>query len=336
MAKKQEEENPYALGKLEGVGPTRSKRLEESGVKLIHDLCLRSPQEIARITGLDNEDAEKLCSKAKIKLEEMGVIRPTEQKAPDAIAWNEKLPIIHSGCEAMDKLFGGGIRGETLTELYGEFGTGKTQFLFTMVVQALKEEKNIIFLDCEGTFDYNRLIDVALTKKYYTDKEEALTAIGEHLTVILARDSNEVVQKLNNVTTRLVEDNIELLVVDGSVGAFRSDYAGRDELSARQIALKPLMNRLKAIATYFPTVVIFTNQVLENAGQFFGDPTKPVGGHIVGHAATYRVYLRKSGSKYLARMIDSPHHPKQDIEYNLTAAGVVDVEKKEKKKVEEE
>jgi len=333
--KKKEEKHQFALEKIEGVGPTRGKRLEEHGVKFIHDLCLHSPQDIARITGLDKEMAEKLCRDAKVKLEEMGVIKKSEMSAAEELKHNETLPVIHSGCDSIDSLFGGGIRAETTSEFYGEFGTGKSQFAFTMLIQAMKDGHNCIFVDCEKTYDVKRVAEIAISKGYYNDLEEVVKALDKQVIVKRARDSTEVMDTMNNLTENLIDKKTSLLIVDGAVGRYRSDYAGREELSARQMALKPLMNMLGSISDYFPIVVIFTNQVLENAGQFFGDPTKPVGGHIVGHAATYRIYLRKAGSKYFARMIDSPHHAKQDVQYDLTVQGVVDIkevrEKRDKK-----
>ncbi len=314
----------FLLGKLEGIGPTRSGRLAESGVKFLHDLCIHDPQDIARITGLDKEPAEKLCRAAKKQLEEAGEIKPSYMSAREEIDHNKKLTTIHSGCNALDTLFGGGIRGESTSELYGEFGTGKSQFVFTMAVQAIKDKHECIFVDCEKTWDVERVSQIAIARNYFKTEDEAIDAIDKYVKVYRARDATEVMDVMNNLTEILIDRDIKLLLVDGAIGRFRAEYMGREELSVRQMALKPLMNILGKITDYFPTAVIFTNQVLADAGQFFGDPTKPVGGHIVGHAATYRVYLKKAGSKYIARMIDSPHHAKQDVEYTLTEAGVVD------------
>jgi len=64
----------------------------------------------------------------------------------------------------------------------------------------------------------------------------------------------------------------------------------------------------------------------------FGDPTKPVGGNVVAHTSTYRVYLKKSGKKRIARMVDSPHHPEMDVIFALGEAGVIDPDSETKKK----
>jgi len=50
------------------------------------------------------------------------------------------------------------------------------------------------------------------------------------------------------------------------------------------------------------------NQVQSNPDSYFGDPTKPVGGHILGHASTVRIYLRNSkGTKRVVRLVDAPN-----------------------------
>jgi DNA repair protein RadA len=73
--------------------------------------------------------------------------------------------------------------------------------------------------------------------------------------------------------------------------------------------------------------VYVTNQVMSNPAQMFGDPTTAIGGNIVGHASTYRIYLRrgKKGSR-VAKMIDSPNLPDTECVFFVTASGVKDEE----------
>jgi len=66
---------------------------------------------------------------------------------------------------------------------------------------------------------------------------------------------------------------------------------------------------------------------MSNPAQMFGDPTVAIGGNIVGHASTYRLYLRrgKQGSR-VAKLIDSPNLPENEIVYYVNAGGVSDKE----------
>ena len=62
---------------------------------------------------------------------------------------------------------------------------------------------------------------------------------------------------------------------------------------------------------------------MANPGLMFGDPTKPIGGNIVGHTATFRVYLRKSkAGKRIARLVDSPNLPEGEATFMVETAGI--------------
>jgi len=72
-------------------------------------------------------------------------------------------------------------------------------------------------------------------------------------------------------------------------------------------------------------VILVTNQVSSKPDAFFGDPTRPIGGHIVGHTATFRLYLRKSkGGKRIARLIDSPHLAEGEAVFSVLKEGIRD------------
>ncbi len=57
----------------------------------------------------------------------------------------------------------------------------------------------------------------------------------------------------------------------------------------------------------------------------FGDPTAPIGGHIVAHACTTRVYLRKSkGDRRIARVVDSPLLAEGEAVFAIRHTGIED------------
>ena len=88
---------------------------------------------------------------------------------------------------------------------------------------------------------------------------------------------------------------------------------------------------LVRIAETYDCAAIATNQVMASPDVFFGDPTRPIGGNVVAHTSTYRIYFKKSGKKRIARMVDSPHHPEEEVIFALGQAGVIDPEEAEKK-----
>jgi DNA repair protein RadA len=118
---------------------------------------------------------------------------------------------------------------------------------------------------------------------------------------------------------------VRLLIVDSLTAHFRAEYVGRGTLADRQQKLNKHLHTLMRFADLNNAVVLVTNQVMAKPDAFFGDPTKPVGGHIVGHTATFRIYLRKSkGEKRIARLIDSPNLPDGEAVFSVTSAGLMD------------
>src|SRR4030043_1306518 len=118
---------------------------------------------------------------------------------------------------------------------------------------------------------------------------------------------------------------IKLLIIDSLTAHFRAEFSGRGQLADRQQKLNKNLHNLMKLAEQHNLAVYVTNQVMANPAQMFGDPTTPIGGNIVGHASTYRMYLRrgKKGSR-VAKLIDSPNLPDNETIFLVTDAGVVD------------
>ena len=156
--------------------------------------------------------------------------------------------------------------------------------------------------------------------------------ILDNIIVARAYNSSHQVLILEEAGTIIRESNIKLLVADSAVGLFRSEYLGRGTLSERQQKLNHFVHLLVRIAETYNCAAVATNQVMASPDVFFGDPTKPIGGNVVAHTSTYRVYFKKSGKKRIARMVDSPHHPEEEVIFNIGEAGIIDpVEPKAKK-----
>jgi len=182
-----------------------------------------------------------------------------------------------------------------------------------------------LYIDTENTFRPERIVSIA--KAHEMDPEKALDNI------IVARAYNSAHQTLilEEAGSIIQENNIKLIVADSAVGLFRSEYLGRGTLSVRQQKLNHFVHLLVRIAETYNCAAIATNQVMASPDVFFGDPTRPVGGNVVAHTSTYRIYFKKSGKKRIARMVDSPHHPEEEVIFALGEAGVIDPEEAEKK-----
>src|SRR5207245_1174467 len=188
----------------------------------------------------------------------------------------------------------------------------------------------VLYIDNENTFRTERIVSMAKAKGL--DPEKVLDRI------IVAKAYNSAHKELilQEAGPVIEENKIKLLVVDSAVGLFRAEFLGRGTLSVRQQRLNKFMHLLTRTAEAYNIAAIATNQVQSSPDTFFGDPTRPIGGNVVAHSSTYRVYFKKSGKKRIARMVDSPHHPEQEVcfldrEYNIENKILVNIDPSQNK-----
>jgi DNA repair protein RadA len=239
--------------------------------------------------------------------------------------YQKAYPVIATKCDEVDNLIDGGVRPEATYEIYGEFGAGKTQFCNSLTVETIHDGNNVIWIDCEDTFKPNRIAQI-LKAREYVDSDEEVSGYLNQITYLYCPNTEQLMGTINGLSKILDEKKPKLVILDGAIGQFREEYLGRGTLAERQMQIARLMSHIKNISFYFRCAVVFTNQVQSDPSMMFGDPIKPIGGNVVAHASTYRLYFKKSGKKRLARMIDSPEHAMADAEYILDARGMSNVE----------
>jgi DNA repair protein RadA len=186
-------------------------------------------------------------------------------------------------------------------------------------------EGSVLYIDTENTFRPERIVTIAQAHGMDPDK------VLDRIIVARAYNSSHQTLILEEAGPVIEENNVKLIVVDSAVGLFRAEYLGRGTLAIRQQKLNHFVHMLVRIAETYDCAALATNQVMASPDVFFGDPTRPVGGNVVAHTSTYRIYFKKSGKKRIARMVDSPHHPEEEVIFALGEAGVMDLEEAEKK-----
>ena len=313
-----------ALDTIEEIGPATKNRLEEAGFKSIKDLVVRGPVEISETTGMEMDKSIHLCNKARVRLEEVGIIDKSFITATKLYNKRKKEERISTGSKNLDDLLEGGIETRAVTEIYGEYGTGKTQICHTLclLVQQKKSKEWInnkaLYIDTENTFRPERIVSIALSRNL--DPDKALENI------IIAKAYNSAHQELIvEQTGPIIDTNkVKLLIVDSAVAHYRAEFLGRATLSDRQQRLNKFMHMLLRIAETYNVAVLATNQIQSSPDAIFGDAFKPTGGHVVAHTSTYRIYLKRSGKNRIARMVDSPYHPEREVLFTLAEQGVSD------------
>jgi len=306
---------------LDGVGEKTEEKLREAGYTEIMTIAAASAGEVSAAAGIGDDTAARIIASARSKLK-MGFESGVEVARKRAL-----LGKISTGSKALDALLGGGVETQAITEVHGAFGSSKTQLAHQLAVNVqLPREKGglggkVVFIDTENTFRPERIQDMA--KAVGLNPQKALEGIfvaraynSDHQ-VLLAEKAAEVVKK----------EDVKLIIVDSITAAFRSDYTGRGTLANRQQKLNRHLHQLQRMADVYNLAIYVTNQVMARPDVLFGDPTVPIGGHIMGHQATYRVYVRKSkAEKRIAKLIDSPNLPEGEAVFSVLTEGIRDCE----------
>jgi len=304
---------------LSGVGEKVAEKLRSSGFKTVESIATASIGQLKEV-GLGESSAIKLINSAQENIN-MGFETGLDLKKK-----REAIGKLSTGSAELDALLGGGVETQAITELFGKYGSGKTQIAHQLAVNVQLPKKQggldatAIYIDTENTFRPERIIQMAEAKGLDGDdvlkKTQVARAYNSDHQIILAEKAAEIAE----------EHKTKVLVVDSLTSHFRAEYTGRGSLAERQQKLNRFLHLLqRSIGDLHNTAVVVTNQVMSRPDIMFGDPTAPIGGHIVGHTATFRVYLRKGkGEQRIAKLIDSPNLPDGECIFRITGDGVVD------------
>jgi DNA repair protein RadA len=311
------------LTDIPGIGPGIASKLEAAGVYDLMGLAVMSPPALAEMAGVGEAVARKAIQAARSMMK-LGFTDGVEFAKR-----REDVAHISTGSVNLNNLLGGrGIETKAITEAYGAFGSGKTQLGLTLAVnvQLPKEQGGAdgkaVYIDTEGTFRPERIRQIA----------EGIGAVPEKVlkNVLVARafNSDHQILLLDRITEMIKEgEPIKLVVIDSLTAHFRAEFAGRGQLADRQQKLNRYLHNLMKLAEQHNLAVYVTNQVMVNPAMMFGDPTTAIGGNIVGHASTFRMYFRrgKQGSR-VAKLIDSPNLPDNECQFYVTVKGLRDEE----------
>ena len=311
------------MGELEDLpsdGEKKAEKIRDAGFADMMRLATATPKELSVKAEIGEGVAEKVIEAAR-KSEKIDF-----ETAYDVLERRRDVGHISVGSEGFNDLIGGGIETQSITEVFGEFGSGKSQISHELAVTVqLPPEKGgldgeCVFIDTENTFRPERIEQIA--NGFELDIDEVLQkihvarAFNSSHQILMAEKINELIQQGNN---------IKLVIVDSLMAHFRAEYVGRESLAVRQQKLNQHLHALQQIANTYNVAVFITNQVQAKPDSFFGSPTKAIGGHVLGHASTYRIWLKKGlAGKRIARLVDSPHLPEGECVFKIKTEGIVD------------
>ena len=336
------------LETLPGVGPATADKLRDAGFESFQSIAVASPGELSNTADVGESTAADVISAARDAADVGGF-----ESGADVLRRREEIGKLTWGVEAVDDLLGGGVETQSITEVYGEFGAGKSQVTHELAVTVQLPEEHgglegrAVFVDSEDTFRPERIDDMvrglsderiqaAMDQREIEgspDDEEATEALVEafldKIHVAKAFNSNHQIllaEKASDIASEYDDTDwpVRMVCVDSLTAHFRAEYVGRGELAPRQQKLNKHLHDLARVANLHNAAVVVTNQVQSNPDSFFGDPTKPIGGNILGHKSTFRLYLRKSkGTKRIVRLVDAPNLPDGEAVMRVENGGLM-------------
>ncbi len=308
------------LEDIPGVGPAIAEKLHEAGYNDLLAIAVASPGDLAERCEIGEKKAMDIIEGAKLVADIGGF-----ETGSEIMERRKEIVKLTTGSKAFDELLAGGLESQSIVEFFGEFGSSKTQVCFQLAVNATMPEdrggldSDVIIIDSENTFRPERIVQMAtylgLDPEATLKRIHVARAFNSQHQILLVEKAMELAQ----------QTKVRLMIVDSLTSHFRAEYVGRGTLAERQQVLNRHMHDLLNFATLNNAVIAVTNQVAAKPDAFFGDPTRPIGGHIVGHTATFRIYLRKGkAGKRVARLIDSPNLPEGEAVFMVTEDGIKD------------
>lgn len=322
------EDLPLTL--LKGLGATAAERFEAIGIKSILDLAVSNAPALNTIMpSMTNETAIKYILMANQYLKENGVIQKELPSCNDLYNYELTRERCSTGSKELDNILGGGIETRSVTEFYGEFGSGKTQVcLSTAVIATQPKEKgglngDVLWVDTENTFSPSRINDIAVEKGFNNEE------VRNKIHVLSPNNVSLLTLYMDHLQRYIKSNNVRLIVVDSIIALHRAEFLGRGQLQPRQQSLNNILNKLVKSAHVYDIAIIITNQVIDSPDPY-NPGIKATGGNIMAHASTHRIYLKKKPAFTMALMVDSPRYAKIECRVGLSKSGIIDVDEKGK------
>lgn len=308
-----------------GINAQDIAKLKSAALNTVTGVRMTPKRQLLKIKGLSEAKVDK------IKEAVQKILGSSFSTGVEVSEKRKRVTSISTGSKAVDAILGGGIQTQSISEVYGEFRTGKTQLAHTMSVLAQLPADmgggggKVAYIDTEGTFRPDRIR--AIADRFGVDGETALS----NILYARAFNSEHQMELINEATTRFAEEkDYKLMIVDSIMALFRTDFSGRGELSERQQKLASMLSKLSKIAEEYNLAILLTNQVQSDPGATMtfvaGGALKPIGGHILAHASATRMFLRKGrGEERVAKLVDSPDRPESEATYKLDEGGWSDI-----------
>src|SRR5581483_3473018 len=247
-----------AISSLESLElqPEIISRLKNIGIESIFDLAISVPQDLFEHCGItDERSALDLVMRAKQTLIGSGTLVKDFSTADNLLEKRRNLLKCTTGSSRLDSFLKGGIETQAMTEIAGEYASGKTQLCYTLCVTAtLPFNKgafngNVIFIDTENTFRSERVHQIAENRGINPDK------VLQKVFVCKVLNAGQLELVAQNLGKSIQEYNAKMVIVDSIISLHRAEFTGRETLAERQKRLNIMLNKLLRLAEVYNIAV---------------------------------------------------------------------------------
>jgi meiotic recombination protein DMC1 len=320
---------PFKIEELQshGINASDVGKLRAAGILSVEALQMTCKKVVLEVKGItEAKYATLMGAAATVSVRASGQFKSAADLRSEQRATRFK---VSTGSSELDAVLGGGLESGTITEVHGEYRTGKTALASTMAIAcqiSARHPGKALYVDTEGSFKPERLVSIC--ERFGVDVSAAL----ENLTTCRIYTTDQQEELPVHIEAKLSEEpgQYSICIIDSVMALFRTDFSGRGELSDRQQRLGRHLNQLKKIAERHNIAMLLTNQVQSDPSggmTFVADPKKAVGGHVLAHACTTRLSLRKGrDTERIAKLLVSPDMPEAEARFFVTAGGVADTE----------
>lgn len=295
------------LNEIKGVGEKTIEKLEAEGYKDLMSVAVMPIDLLVEITGLGEKQARNIINTARDELK-LNFVNALEYEM------NSNIQKIKTGSTELDNLLNGGYASKSITELFGQFSSGKSQLALQATANVLNTGGEVIWCDTEGSLKTSRV------RELLTEPDKQL----KRLKVVRVFSTDHQLAILDKMPEEITSET-KLVVVDSLVNLFRNEYQARGKLADRQQKLNRYLHDLQRLSERYNLVIIVTNQIMRDPSVIYGDSAKPIGGEITAHNVGERLYLRKSkDNTRVAKLIDSSSLPPGEAQFRITKDGITD------------
>lgn len=344
------------LEDLPGVGPATADKLKDAGYERYVKLASANASVLADEADVGDSTATDVIMAAREAADIGGF-----QSSREMLEERESVGKISTLIPELDDLLlaegekgnAGGIETQAISEVYGAYGSGKSQFTHQMVVNVQLPEEfggldgQAIFIDSEDSFRPSRVREMVMgldddalqacmardlgeghsiendddleeLTNIFLDRVHVAKSHNSSHQMLLAEKAQEIAEEYHDT-----DMPVRLLCVDSLTSHFRSEYVGRGALAERQQKLNEHIHDIRQFVNIYNAAAIVANQVQSNPDSYFGDPTKPIGGNILGHSSNYRIYIKNSkGNKRIFNLVNSPNLPEGEAVIRIETEGL--------------